>query len=370
MNEQVDPKLIIDAINKAYNEASKETKRELSTINMIIAGRTGVGKSTLINSIFGGQMATTGQGESVTSCTKKITKPGIPLAIWDTRGLEMADFRNTLSELMETVKKRAESDKPECHIHIAWHCIAEDWRRVEEGDQLLCQELAKHVQVLGVITKARSDGGFRAEVQRLLPETKNVLRVMAEPEKLDDGHCIPQCGLKDLVDATFELVPESFQFAFAAAQKVSLDKKMAQARKAVNIATALAGGAGVTPLPGADIAALLGIQFRMLMRISAAFGRGPDEGMAAKLLMAAGSSGGAALGGKLLISRLAKFVPGLGTFVGGMISATLAVSSTKALGESYILALRNAYAKAEGKTPSDEDVEREFEKQNCADTSE
>ena len=43
--------------------------------------------------------------------------------------------------------------------------------------------------VLGVITKARADQGFRAEVQRLLPEAKNVVRVRALSERFDDCRC-------------------------------------------------------------------------------------------------------------------------------------------------------------------------------------
>ncbi len=74
---------------------------------MLIAGRTGVGKSTLINSIFHGNMAVTGQGKPVTQTTRLISKEGIPLSIWDTRGLEMSDFKTTHDELMELVEKCA-----------------------------------------------------------------------------------------------------------------------------------------------------------------------------------------------------------------------------------------------------------------------
>ena len=55
--------------------------------NVLIAGRAGVGKSTLINSVFHGRMVATGQGKPVTKTTRFITKSGVPLGIWDTRGL-------------------------------------------------------------------------------------------------------------------------------------------------------------------------------------------------------------------------------------------------------------------------------------------
>jgi len=49
-------------------------------VNILIAGRTGVGKSTLINAVFQGNFATTGQGRPVTQSTREIKKEGIPLS--------------------------------------------------------------------------------------------------------------------------------------------------------------------------------------------------------------------------------------------------------------------------------------------------
>jgi transposase-like protein len=59
---------------KAMEAALKQRGR----VNIVIAGRIGVGKSTLINSIFQGRMADTGQGRPVTKETREITKEGIP----------------------------------------------------------------------------------------------------------------------------------------------------------------------------------------------------------------------------------------------------------------------------------------------------
>ena len=81
------PEDIIAMAKKALEEAIHERGQ----LNVLIAGRTGVGKSTFINAIFQGKLAETGQGRPVTQMTREITK-GIPLAIWDTRGLEMAAF--------------------------------------------------------------------------------------------------------------------------------------------------------------------------------------------------------------------------------------------------------------------------------------
>lgn len=206
-------------------KAMEDAIRGLGQVNVLIAGRTGVGKSTLINAIFQGKLAETGQGRPVTQTTREITKEGIPLAIWDTRGLEMAAFKEIIDDLEQLIANRAREQDFKRHIHVAWLCIHEDGRRVEEAEVLLHHVLSKHMPVLGVITKARADQGFRVEVQRLLPEVRNVVRVRALAEEFDEGHTLPPMGLTDLVELTAEVIPEGSRRAFAAAQKASVQQK-------------------------------------------------------------------------------------------------------------------------------------------------
>ena len=100
---------VVETFNLAdvVRDALRNSVKERSHINILIAGRTGVGKSTLINSVFQGNFATTGQGRPVTQNTREWKKEGVPLSIFDTRGLEMAAFSETLSELQTIVKDRA-----------------------------------------------------------------------------------------------------------------------------------------------------------------------------------------------------------------------------------------------------------------------
>src|SRR5690554_5121518 len=79
-------------LTKMIGSAFDEALKRRGIVNILIAGKTGVGKSTLINSVFQGNFASTGQGKPVTTCTRQIKKRGIPLSIYDTRGLEMEDF--------------------------------------------------------------------------------------------------------------------------------------------------------------------------------------------------------------------------------------------------------------------------------------
>jgi predicted GTPase len=143
--------------------ALREAMRERGHVNILIAGRTGVGKSTLVNAVFQGDYATTGAGRPVTLHTREINKGDIPLSIFDTRGLEMADFAATLQALKSFMLERRSDRDANKHIHVAWVCIAEDLRRVEDAEIELVAMLAEYAPVVGVITKSRADQGFRAK---------------------------------------------------------------------------------------------------------------------------------------------------------------------------------------------------------------
>ena len=65
----------IDVIEEIFNKTKKEYK-EMEKVNILVVGKTGVGKSTLINSVFREELAETGVGKPVTQHLKKITKEG------------------------------------------------------------------------------------------------------------------------------------------------------------------------------------------------------------------------------------------------------------------------------------------------------
>ena len=113
-------------------EACRQAFKERGHLNILVAGRTGVGKSTLINAVFQGNFATTGQGRPITKNTTEIKKEGVPISIFDTRGLEMGDFSVTLGALQDLVIERNNLGDPTKHIHVAWICIVEPTFRTSE----------------------------------------------------------------------------------------------------------------------------------------------------------------------------------------------------------------------------------------------
>lgn len=338
----------------------EDAVRGLGRVNILVAGKTGVGKSTLINAVFQGHMATTGQGRPVTTGTRLITKEGIPLGLFDTRGLETASYRQTIEGLAELIKERRGKKDPQEHIHAAWVCIVEDSRRVEQGELELVSMLAQHeIPILAVVTKAKSDEGFRGIVQELLPQARNVVRVMAKPTVLDDGHRLEAMGLETLIEATDEVVPEGQRNALAAAQRVSIKQKVARSHKAVSAAAATAASIGAAPIPFADAAALVPLQVGMLATISTIWGLPVSKRYLATLASGAVTGAGATALGRTAVTSLLKLVPGAGSIVGGTINAITAAVLTTAFGEAYIGSL-SVLARDPERPPDLAELQRDF----------
>lgn len=331
-------------VGKLIQRAIEAKLRERGRVNVLVAGKTGVGKSTLVNAVFQGNIAETGQGRPITTQTREYQKEGVPLRILDTQGLELGkdEFAQTMGELKKVVQERGRSTDANEHVHVAWICIAEDSRRVEDAETELARMLAEAgVPVIGVITKARSDNGFRSEVQNLIPQARNVVRVRTIRETFDGTDIVLEpMGLEMLVELTMEVVPDGQKNALAAAQRVSLDFKVKRAHKAVAAAALTATGIGASPVPFSDAALLVPTQIGMLAGISAIFGLDLGRGFLGTLASSALGAGGGTLAGRTLVANLIKLVPGAGSVVGGVISGSTAAAMTVAVGEAYIAALK------------------------------
>ena len=88
---------------RAKEEWSKEAKK-IGRFNLAVLGKTGVGKSTLVNAIFGEEVAETGIGKPVTEGSHLYLTRSGALGLYDTRGLEIgSSTAELLHELSEFV---------------------------------------------------------------------------------------------------------------------------------------------------------------------------------------------------------------------------------------------------------------------------
>lgn len=349
-----------DEFIKEVHDQYEKKFNEMGIANILIAGRSGVGKSTLINTVFGGNFAETGQGRPVTKETRRITKAGVSVALYDTRGLEMNQFKETLKNLEDFLERNKSQTEAEDHIHAAWVCISEDSRRVEEGEEKVIQLLAQYkIQIIAVITKARSDNGFKDEVRRICSHASQHLRVRALPEKYDDGHELAPMGITELVEATHEIIPEGKKEAFVAAQQVSLSLKKSKCHKIIAVSSTSAAAAGASPIPFSDAAIIVPIQIAMITGITVALGFSIEKGAMVSIASSAVGCSLTSIAGRAIVTNLIKLIPGGGTLVGGIISSATAAALTTALGELYLHVVTDLMQK-NGRLPTAQEIESAF----------
>ncbi|MDL2302578.1 GTPase domain-containing protein [Lachnospiraceae bacterium OttesenSCG-928-D06] len=180
----------------------------MDNLNLVIMGKTGAGKSTLINAILGEKLAPVGSGQAVTKENKIYTKStllplgedsgtgqygmvGKKLNLYDTVGLEIdsAITRKTLEEIKKYIISAQHSEK-EHDITLVWFCVNCRSSRFEKYELELIRELSNEYEIpfVIVVTQCYSEekGELEQQVEKDLPEI-NIVRILAKEYKTRGG---------------------------------------------------------------------------------------------------------------------------------------------------------------------------------------
>ena len=343
-----------DEIAKKCMDAINEKLKNLKKLNIIVVGKSGVGKSTLINSLFRDKIAETGLGRPITTEIRKIEKKDYPMAIYDTPGFELSEGQQAKvkEEIIELIHKGLATGDINNAIHCIWYCInvggnrTFDQTEINWLKELIEKNKVTKVPIIVVLTQACPK--TKGKQMQTLVEKENldiikVIPVLAQDMDFDGEYVAKAYGLDQLVDIMSESLPEELQDTLQNVQKASLKSKKKRSRAVVAAASAVAFGEGFIPIPFSDAAVLIPTQITMIASITTNFGMSISKSVIMSFISSTIGTAGTTILGKSMVSNLFKLIPGVGTGVGGMISGSTASLLTTALGEAYIKFMEMIY---------------------------
>ncbi len=318
------------------NEELEKLKRTVQKPNVLISGITGVGKSTLVNTIFGEEVAKSGMGFPVTSMLERYETENVPVVLYDTVGYEVdIDMNAGKRDDIFTSLPKGDATDASKGIHFAWYLIDASSARVQPVDIEMCNRIKNSKYPLAVVL---------TKCDIVSKETVEILKATVQKEIINvpvfcvTKENIPNLGhidLDQLCEWSYSNLDDALQLAFSKAQTVNLELKKKKATSVVATFSGINALIGGIPIPVADAPLLIASQYMMLGKIIYIF-EAPQMGKLQTLL--AGNLTGVI--GSIIAGQLTKTIPVLGSFI----NAAIASSITAVIGTTTMITCHKFYS--------------------------
>lgn len=254
----------------------------LTKPNILVVGRAGVGKSSLINAIFDWDLAATGSGSAITMHYTRYENDNVDVTLFDSKGWEGGDkqaqafIADTKSFLQSFLTRSIDQ-----HLHIIWYAIDASGARFTDYDQYLIGNLFAVYPVIVVLTKCdiareTEKSAIANEIAKVsFANVKDVVMVSAAPIVGS------QLGLERIVDTTQSCLPNIQRHAFLIssavfqAQQANLQGKKEIAKRIIYSTMGITGTTGFFPLTG--LVTLIPIQLGMIVAIGRVYDFSAEE---------------------------------------------------------------------------------------------
>ncbi len=342
----------IDCVHFDMGKYLDELREESPKANIMICGGTGVGKSSLVNSLFRMDLAEVGnQGVRGTEGVRRYTTKDALVTLYDSEGYEIgsaaqshyyADILGVIGE-----KRRKAAGQLSEQIHEVWYCVSAGGKRFLDADRDVIEAVRlAGIPVCVILTKVDAVdedelSQLKREIRRSLGRKKaggqEETAIFTWSNALNDA---PQ-EIRDayvqrdpLLSWAAEHLDESLRFALLSAVKGGIREKREFLVKNVIPRYMMQAGGIVTAtsfvtVPFTDSVALTGLQTLMAGEIIRFFGIDSDVKDVAKGLAGASL---VSYCGRTLSTQLISVIPVVNGAVKTAVNLSVAVSLTGTLG--------------------------------------
>ena len=324
--------------------------------NVLVIGNSGVGKSTLINSVLGDEKAKTGYGSSGTTDKLEIYESEeVAFRIIDTVGFEPSLVKGwkAINAVKKWSKESAKNGKEDSEINVIWFCVEGTSSKLFPKtikDLSKATAMWETVPIVVVITKSYSvpertqniemvSNAF-AKQKRYSKNLKHIVPVVASTYTLNNTAFAAPEGLTELIDVTNELMPEGIKAGAHDIYNFKLKRKKGLAQSIVALSTTAAVTVAAVPISLADALILSPIEVAQINGLAQLYeiNKGEDSKQFLNSIVEVGTVSTAA---KAAISTL-KAVPGI-NIAASVLNAIIAGAIVAAIGEGCIYAFEKVY---------------------------
>jgi tRNA U34 5-carboxymethylaminomethyl modifying GTPase MnmE/TrmE len=248
-----DVRTVVQELTEAFNDLTMSLRKP----NIMLIGKTGAGKSSLVNAVFGVKFADTGTGEPVTKHLARYAPEGKSVIVYDTKGLEHGNHEQFINDTEGFLSSlRASSDLRD-HLHVIWYVLDMAHSRFQEFEAKICRNVLAKIPLCFVLNKADTATAEQLRTIRSfieeqgLENCKGIFEVVSDRKNYSPEYC-PHCkgdnfrfkqrtkelicdnpncnrtttigptsGLESLVKETIQQLPELARHSFVEAQQVT-----------------------------------------------------------------------------------------------------------------------------------------------------